>query len=193
MGPSTRLFTKHKRQDDTYSLVIFLNKLERVCAAAKVRLAPTPVERTLVESTAEEIRWAVEIECRKAGLPPDVRIEGSVAKNTWIRNYADIDVFMLVSPELTKEQLSKICLPIARRALRGHRIVERYAEHPYIEAFVRTDGEELRINVVPCYNVERGNWLSATDRTPYHTQYIREHLDSVRRDDVRLLKTFLRS
>ncbi len=169
-----------------------MNKLERVCAAAKVRLAPTPVERTLVESTAEEIRRAVEIECRKAGLPPDVRIEGSVAKNTWIRNCADIDVFMLVSPELTKEQLSSICLPIARRALNKHRIIERYAEHPYIEAFLKKEGKELRVNIVPCYHVEPGNWLSATDRSPYHSRYVQEHLDKSKLDEVRLLKGFLR-
>jgi tRNA nucleotidyltransferase (CCA-adding enzyme) len=169
-----------------------LNNLEQVCAAAKARLAPTIQERTIVESTAEEIRRAVEIECRKAGLPPDVRIEGSVAKNTWIRNYADIDIFMLVSPELTKEQLSRICLPIARRALSKHRIIERYAEHPYIEAFLKKNGKELRVNIVPCYHVEPGNWLSATDRSPYHSQYVQEHLDKTKLDEVRLLKGFLR-
>ncbi|MGA2785718.1 MAG: CCA tRNA nucleotidyltransferase [Candidatus Bathyarchaeia archaeon] len=169
-----------------------MNNLEQVCAAAKARLAPTIQERTIVESTAEEIRRAVEIECRKAGLPPDVRIEGSVAKNTWIRNYADIDIFMLVSPELTKEQLSRICLPIARRALSKHRIIERYAEHPYIEAFLKKNGKELRVNIVPCYHVEPGNWLSATDRSPYHSQYVQEHLDKTKLDEVCLLKGFLR-
>jgi tRNA nucleotidyltransferase (CCA-adding enzyme) len=169
-----------------------LNNLEQVCAAAKARLAPTIQERTIVESTAEEIRRAVEIECRKAGLPPDVRIEGSVAKNTWIRNYADIDIFMLVSPELTKEQLSRICLPIARRALSKHRIIERYAEHPYIEAFLKKNGKELRVNIVPCYHVEPGNWLSATDRSPYHSRYVQEHLDKTKLDEVCLLKGFLR-
>src|SRR5208337_4528210 len=39
----------------------------------------------------------------------------------------------------------------------------------------------------------KGNWLSATDRTPFHTQYIRQHLSPDRRGDVRLLKAFLRS
>ena len=128
---------------------------------------------------------------RKQTCQPKFAVEGSVAKDTWIRDYVDVDIFMLVSPELTKEQLSKDCLPIARRALKGNRIVERYAEHPYVEAFV--SDEKLRVNVVPCYKVERGNWLSATDRTPFHSQYIRQHLSMERRGDVRLLKAFLRS
>jgi len=167
-------------------------KIDNVCTTANRRLTPTVKERRLIERTAEEIRQRVEDECKRANLPADVRIEGSVAKDTWIPGYVDIDIFMLVSPELTKEQLSKTCLPIARRALKGNRIVERYAEHPYVEAFIGTR-EDLRVNVVPCYKVERGNWLSATDRTPFHAQYIHEHLTSEKRGDVRLLKAFLRS
>jgi tRNA nucleotidyltransferase (CCA-adding enzyme) len=169
-----------------------LNELERICATAKLKLTPTTSERRIIETTAEEIKCSLEKECKKANLSADVRVEGSIAKNTWIRNYADIDIFMLVSPELTKEQLTRICLPIARKTLSGHRVFERFAEHPYLEAFVKKNRKELRVNVVPCYNVEPGNWLSATDRTPYHSQYIREHLNESKLDDVRLLKGFLR-
>ena len=169
-----------------------MTKIEDVCAKANRQLTPTMKERRLVERTAERIRKAVDEECKRAKLQADVRVEGSVAKDTWIPDYVDIDIFMLVSPEIRKEELGKVCLPIARQALRGNRIVERFAEHPYVEAFI-SNGEELRVNVVPCYNVERGNWLSATDRTPFHTQYIRQHLDAAKRGDVRLLKAFLRS
>ena len=166
--------------------------IDEVVAKARRQLTPTAKERLLIERTAEQIRQRVEDECKRSRLQADVRLEGSVAKDTWIPRYVDIDIFMLISPELSKDQLSKICLPIARRALKGNRITERYAEHPYIEAFV-TAQEDLRINVVPCYKVETGNWISATDRTPFHTQYIHEHLAPERRGDVRLLKAFLRS
>jgi tRNA nucleotidyltransferase (CCA-adding enzyme) len=167
-------------------------KIDDVCATAKRQLTPTLRQRQLIERTAEEIRLKVDEECGKGNLSADVQLEGSVAKDTWIPGYVDIDIFMLVPPELTKEQLAKTCLPIARRALRGNRIVERYAEHPYVEAFISTL-EQFRVNVVPCYKVEKGNWLSATDRTPFHTKYIRQHLKPERRSDVRLLKAFLRS
>lgn len=167
-------------------------KIDEVCAKARHQLTPTVKERRLIEQTAEQIRQRVEDECKRSKLEADVRLEGSVAKDTWIPGYVDIDIFMLVSPELAKDQLAKTCLPIARRALRGNRIIERYAEHPYIEAFIKTR-KDLRVNVVPCYRVERGNWLSATDRTPFHAQYIHERLAPERRGDVRLLKAFLRS
>jgi len=166
--------------------------IDEVCAKAKRQLTPSTKERQIIERTAEQIRQRVDDECKKSKLEADVRLEGSVAKDTWIPGYVDIDIFMLVSPELSKDQLNTVCLPIARKALQGNRIIERYAEHPYVEAFIQTQ-KDLRVNVVPCYKIERGNWLSATDRTPFHAQYVNEHLTPDERGDVRLLKAFLRS
>lgn len=134
----------------------------------------------------------MERECRKSNLQAEVRLDGSVAKDTWIRDYVDADIFMRVSPQLTKEELRSICLPIAKRALRPHEVTERFAEHPYVESTVKSRAGQLRVNVVPCYQVHKGEWLSATDRTPFHTDYIRTRLTVEQRGEVRLLKAFLR-
>jgi tRNA nucleotidyltransferase (CCA-adding enzyme) len=170
-----------------------LDKFGEVCDAVKKKIAPSPNLKSAVETKAEQIRAAVERECVKANLEAEVRLDGSVAKDTWIRDYADVDIFMRVNPQLTKTQLRDVCLPIARKALFAHRIVERYAEHPYIESTVELGKKsELRVNVVPCYKVEKGKWLSATDRSPYHTEYVNQHLPKEQRDEVRLLKAFMR-
>ena len=169
-----------------------MNNVARVCDAVKKSIVPSQPVKNHVQAMAEEVRIAVERECEKAGLSAEVRLQGSVAKDTWIRDYVDADIFMRVSPELTKTELRNVCLPIARRALYPHRIVERFAEHPYVESVVKFRGGSLRVNVVPCYSVEKGRWLSATDRTPYHTEYVRAHLRQEQRDEVRLLKAFMR-
>jgi tRNA nucleotidyltransferase (CCA-adding enzyme) len=170
-----------------------LANLTAVCSEVKSRIVPNAEFRAAVEKKAEEIRSAVERECKRARLSAEVRLDGSVAKDTWILDYADLDIFMRVSPNLTKAQLREVCLPPAKRALYPNKIVERFAEHPYVEAAVEFGkGRALRVNVVPCYSVERGQWLSATDRSPYHTEYIRQHLTPPQRDEVRLLKAFLR-
>jgi tRNA nucleotidyltransferase (CCA-adding enzyme) len=170
-----------------------LDKFGKVCDAVKNKISPSLKLKDAVETKAEEIRRAVERECVKANLEAEVRVDGSVAKDTWIRDYADVDIFMRVSPQLTKTQLRDVCLPIARKALLPHTIVERYAEHPYVESVVELGKEgELRVNVVPSYKVEKGKWLSATDRSPYHTEYIRQHLTKEQHDEVRLLKAFMR-
>jgi tRNA nucleotidyltransferase (CCA-adding enzyme) len=48
------------------------------------------------------------------------------------------------------------------------------------------------VNVVPCYDVEIGQWKSAADRSSFHTRFILEKLDSEKKNEVRLLKKFLR-
>ena len=169
-----------------------MNNVDQICDAVKKKIVPSERIKNAVQARAEEIRIAVERECARAGLSAEVRLHGSVAKDTWIQDYVDADIFMRVSPELTKTQLRNICLPIAKRALRPHKIVERFAEHPYVESVVKFQGGNLRVNVVPCYRVEKGQWLSATDRTPYHTEYVRGHLGDEQRDEVRLLKAFTR-
>ena len=167
--------------------------LTAVCSEVKSRIVPNAELRTAVEKKAEETRSAVDRECKRAGLSAEIRLDGSVAKDTWIPDYADLDIFMRVSPNLTKTQLRDACLPPAKRALYPNKIVERFAEHPYVETTVEFGKERtLRVNVVPCYNVERGQWRSATDRSPFHTEYIRKHLSSSQRDEVRLLKAFMR-
>ncbi len=65
--------------------------------------------------------------------------------------------------------------------------MERFAEHPYLEIFLGG----YRIDIVPCYDAKSGEWQSATDRTPYHTDYIRVHLNKGLLGDVRLLKRFM--
>jgi tRNA nucleotidyltransferase (CCA-adding enzyme) len=41
--------------------------------------------------------------------------------------------------------------------------------------------------------VERGKWRSAADRSPFHTEYIKNNLDARKQQEVRLLKKFLKS
>lgn len=169
-----------------------MDKAKQVCNKVKKKVTPPRGLKRRVETRAEEIRRAVERECAKAALQAEVRLDGSVAKDTWIRDYRDVDIFMRVSPELTKKQLRDVCLPIAKKALKPNPVVERFAEHPYVESSVPLDKGSLRVNVVPCYNVVASNWLSATDRSPFHTEYVRAHLTEEQRDEVRLLKAFMR-
>ena len=167
--------------------------LVQVCEEVKRRITPDPQLKAAVQAKAEEIRATVDRESRKSGLRAEVRIDGSVAKDTWLRDYAEVDIFMRVSPDLSKAQLQDVCLPIAKRALAPNKTMERFADHPYIESVVRLGRRgTLRVNVVPCYDVKPGQWLSATDRSPYHTEYIRQHLTGPQRDEVRLLKAFTR-
>jgi tRNA nucleotidyltransferase (CCA-adding enzyme) len=165
-----------------------MQKLTAINKEILKKITPTQADRAKITALAEELQRKVALAYEEQGVKATVRVEGSVAKDTWLREEPEIDVFMRLPTTISRRALGEISLKIAREATEGARQVERFAEHPYLEAFI--DG--VRLNIVPCYDVKRGEWLSATDRTPFHTDYVQKRLDEELRGEVRLLKRFLK-
>ena len=161
---------------------------EEVCADVIKRVTPSLEERAHILQLAEDLRRRVEEAAEEKGVETETRVEGSVAKDTWLHREPDIDIFLRLSPTLSREALGAVGLEIARRATQGVKQVERFAEHPYLECFV----DDVRVNIVPCYRVERGRWLSSTDRTPFHTDYVKPLLNHRLAGEIRLLKRFMK-
>jgi tRNA nucleotidyltransferase (CCA-adding enzyme) len=90
---------------------------------------------------------------------------------------------------LPLDKFERLGISIGLDALNDYHPVLRYADHPYVEGQI----ERTRINVVPCYDVQRGAWISAADRSPFHTRYVNEVLDVTKKNQVRILKVFLKS
>ena len=162
--------------------------LEEVCDEVLKRVTPTATERKQVLSLATRLVEKVREEAKEKGVETEVRVEGSVAKNTWLRDCSEIDVFMRVPTTMSREAFGTVCLEIAKKATEGYKQIERFAEHPYLEAIV----DNVWVNIVPCYRVKRGGWISATDRTPFHTDYVKPLLDEQKGGEVRLLKRFMK-
>jgi tRNA nucleotidyltransferase (CCA-adding enzyme) len=159
-----------------------------VCEKMLGRVTPSSKERGQILQLAEKLRRKVQKSAENAHLDIEVRVEGSVAKNTWLNKEPDIDIFMRLPATMSKEEFGKTGLEIAKEAMKGHRQIERFAEHPYLEAFV----DSVRVNIVPCYKVEKGEWKSATDRTPFHTDYVKPLLNEKLCGEIRLLKKFMK-
>lgn len=162
--------------------------IEEVCAQVLDKITPKEEERLRIEALARELEKKTSYAAREFSVEAAVRLEGSIAKDTWLSGEPDIDIFMRMPTIIPRKSLGAIALKIARKAVEGSRQVERFAEHPYLEAFV----DNVRVNIVPCYDTKRGEWLSATDRTPYHTDYVKRRLSPKMRGEVRLLKKFMK-
>ena len=117
-----------------------------------------------------------------------LELGGSYAKGTWLDN-ADIDIFLKFKNSTTKEKFEEISKSIGFSSMKKFKPYVRYSEHPYVEARIK----KTKINVVPCYDVKGGEWKSAADRSPFHTRYMQKALTSKMKDDVRILKKFLKS
>jgi tRNA nucleotidyltransferase (CCA-adding enzyme) len=151
------------------------------------KISPTKEDYKKVRVLTRELEEKIRLACKEEGIEAIVRVEGSVAKDTWLRENPDIDIFVRLPTSIPRKNLGDVGLKIAKKAAGGAEQVERFAEHPYLQIFV--DG--FRIDIVPCYDVKPGEWQSATDRTPYHTDYIKGHLNNKLLGEVRLLKRFM--
>ena len=149
-------------------------------------LRPTKKERDLICGVAEDILGAIRQNGNAEGM-----VVGSVARNTWVKGDRDLDVFMLFDPAMPREGLEKEGLALARAVASRFtdQFCEKYAEHPYINACIRS----VDVDLVPCYKVDRPTSIqSAVDRTPFHTRFIAEKINGLV-DDVLLLKQFAKA
>src|SRR3990170_1874977 len=162
-------------------------RIDEVTRGTAEKITPTAADRAKMQALATELVGKVAAACKEFGVEAVVRVEGSVAKDTWLREEPDLDIFMRMPTTIPRKSLGETSLKIAKKATEGSVQIERFAEHPYLEVFVN----RTRVNIVPCYNTKPGEWLSATDRTPFHTDYVNEHLDKSLRSEVRLLKKFM--
>ncbi len=152
------------------------------------KITPKKEEQARVNALSQKLEQKIAQECQKQGITAKVRVEGSVAKDTWLTDNPDIDVFMRLPTSIPRKNLGDVGLNIAKKAAGTAEQLERFAEHPYLE--IIADG--YRVDIVPCYDAAPGEWQSATDRTPYHTDYIKTHLPPQLQGEVRLLKQFLK-
>jgi len=114
-------------------------------------------------------------------------IGGSYAKGTWLPEKADIDIFVKFNKKTSEKDFRNFGTKIGFQSLKKFKPYTRYAEHPFVEAVV--DG--TKVNIVPCYNVKKGEWKSAADRSIHHTKFMSQKLSDSMKGEVRILKKFL--
>jgi len=125
----------------------------------------------------------------------DVKTGGSFAKDTNLKRDMDIDIFILIDRNTNERDFEKLALNVGFKCLKEYHPITRYSEHPYVEGFVSLNNnnrEHVRINLVPCYNVEKGLWKSSADRSQFHTEYMKKNLTSDQKNQIRILKAFLK-
>lgn len=120
----------------------------------------------------------------------DIEYGGSFAKGTWLPDKADIDIFIKFKKDTPEKNFTDISKKIGFDSLKKYNPYLRYSEHPYVEAVLSND---TKVNVVPCYDVNVGEWKSAADRSSFHTKFMKEKLTDSMKNEVRILKKFLKN
>lgn len=168
------------------------SKLRRLMREVLLTVKPS-------EKDIEDANFAInEIMGRlKLHIPRNVEIllAGSVARGTHLKGSSDIDIFLLYPRTVDSTAMERKSLDIAKRIVnrkKNESYVIKYAEHPYAKLIL---GDlNINVDVVPAYKIrdaaDRG---TAVDRTQLHNKFINSKLSLNQRDDVRVLKTFLKA
>ncbi len=149
------------------------------------RIRPSPDDEEAIKATVHELVEKVKATDTAKEVDFEPYLVGSIAKGTHLTD-PDIDLFLLFDPSVPREKLEVYGVSIGREAIGGR---EHYAEHPYI----RGEFNGLKIDLVPAYKIiDAEQKMTAVDRTPFHTEYVKAHLAEEKQDHVRLLKRFMK-
>ncbi len=168
-------------------------KIDNIISTILALIQPSRKDVEKVKSIEKKI--IDEIKNYKIPQIVDVQTGGSFAKDTNLKKDMDIDIFILIDTNVDEVDFERIALDIGFKALKKYNPITRYSEHPYVEGVVNIDNkkeEQIRLNIVPCYNVEKGKWKSAADRSQYHTAYMQKMLKPYQKNQIRILKAFLK-
>lgn len=150
------------------------------------KITPSESDRNQLQKTITILIETVQEKLKETHQQPTIELVGSTAKDTFLKHNLDIDLFIIFPPIVPEEIIAKTTISIGREILANTE--ECYAEHPYI----RGNFLKYKVELVPCYQIsDASEKISAVDRTPLHTRYVKKHLQQHQKQDVRLLKQFL--
>jgi tRNA nucleotidyltransferase (CCA-adding enzyme) len=142
-----------------------------------------------------------------------IEAQGSTGrKQTQLRGASDIDLFIGLKPEdypetldrqgtdrhdaidfLMKSLVEKWFSPAVER-LNVERVQRAFSQHPFLSLQMRG----LEVDILGCFDIDaetlsRKGPITAVDRTVHHSRYVTEHLTEKKREDARILKSFVRA
>jgi tRNA nucleotidyltransferase (CCA-adding enzyme) len=151
------------------------------------KIRPSKEDEDKLQEVVNKLLERARKVCEEEGMGKPMLV-GSAARNTWLKGEKDIDIFILLPETLPREKLEEIGLRICRK-IAGGKGREKYAEHPY----VTFEFEGFEVDLVPCYEISDPRKIkSAVDRSPHHQAYVSPRLTPALRDQVLLLKQFMK-
>jgi len=133
-----------------------------------------------------------------------ISAEGSTGKKqTQLKGAADIDLFVALKPEnypdrnalanLMESLVSEWFEP-AVKDLEVTHVQRAFSQHPFLS--LKMNG--IDVDILGCFDIDAKTLaeegpITAVDRTVHHTSYIADRMTEKKREDTRILKSFVRA
>jgi len=182
-------------------------------------IKPTANELVLIKKITAKLKELLREKAHEFDIHyTSIEPQGSTGiKQTQLRNDFDIDLFIGLDYELYKSKYAKLSktkikkkvkeeflwycnnwikTSLSSKEFQNPRLL--YAEHPYIQVDYIIEDVKIEIDIVLYFDfdlefIKDHGPITAVDRTPWHGKFVRDHLTSKQKDDVRLLKQFFKA
>jgi tRNA nucleotidyltransferase (CCA-adding enzyme) len=91
-------------------------EIESLTKQVLQKITPTKADYAKVTALTKSLEQKISLACQQEGVKATVRAEGSVAKDTWLSDSLDIDIFMRLPTSIPRKSLGDIGLKIAKKA-----------------------------------------------------------------------------
>ncbi|MCE5213946.1 MAG: CCA tRNA nucleotidyltransferase [Methanobacterium sp.] len=156
------------------------------------KIRPSESEEKEIQSLSTHLIKIINENAHENCINAQAVLVGSVGKGTWISGKADIDIFIKFTTDTSADDLKEKGLYLGKKCIEmvDGEYELRYASHPYITGLI----ENYTVDFVPCYDIQNIKEMkSAVDRTIAHTEYVIKTLKTEQKDEVLLLKSFMKS
>jgi tRNA nucleotidyltransferase (CCA-adding enzyme) len=178
------------------------------------QITPTKTEILRQKKVIEQLTTALIEHSRSSHYAYSfIEPQGSTGrKQTQLRGAADIDLFVGLKPtefqdillrpstdrhrgidELMNTLVEDWFVPSVAH-LDVEKVQKAFSQHPFLSLKMRG----MEIDILGCFDIDtatlaREGPITAVDRTVHHSRFVSEHLTEKKREDVRILKSFVRA
>ncbi len=186
---------------------------EEVRSKVLAKITPTNEELSNQTKVISKLKQGLIRQSEAAGFQYSfIEPQGSTGKKqTQLRGVADIDLFVGLNPddysevlELPQQQrhsrinhlmdgLVSDWFKLAIKGLDVSSVQKTYSQHPYLSLNMRG----LEVDILGCFDIDpvklsEDGPYTAVDRTVHHTRFVSENLTEEKRENARILKSFVR-
>jgi tRNA CCA-adding enzyme len=127
-----------------------------------------------------------------------VETQGSFAKGTDLAGSSDLDIFVAFDKSLSLEEIKKYSIDLGENVLKpmsdegSYKLMTGAEAKKYGESNVNgVEVQILSISDVTLEDIQNGDMVSAQDRSPHHTKYMKNALQG-KEQEARVLKRFMK-
>lgn len=150
-------------------------------------VVPTETEKRRLEAIINLTKEKINKSLDKKNIDAEVIVGGSVAKNTWLHNNYDIDLFVRFDLRYSNEDIGKMLGKVIKTVFKKIKTVHGTRD------YYNVNFKGYNLEIVPVLAVkEPKDAKNSMDASPFHIKYVKEKIEEHPEiaNEIRLLKTF---